>query len=88
MITTEEWAQLAVADVYPLPLAVETNWTSSGWEVAIVMVTEVGRGGHESTAVWSFDEPYSSESPPDGEAAAVTSEALKAFAARLRTLLA
>ena len=78
---------LKIGDVMPLPLMVETNWASEGWEVNVVLVTDVVPNGYSSVDVWTHTEPYRTESPGTDEAAEVTASAVTEFGRRLRALL-
>ena len=72
----------------PLPLMVETNWTMEGWEVNIVLVTDVVSNGYSSVDVWTHTEPYRNDSPDTDQAAEITATAVTEFGHRLRALLA
>lgn len=89
MITwDEEWPSLRHGDVYPLPLATETNWTADGWEVNVMVLHDASAGGYSSTPVWTYRTPYG-EPGREGldEANEVTQAATRAFAVRLREVL-
>lgn len=89
----ELWPRLRHGDVYPFPLATETNYTSDGWEVSVIAVAEVHNSGYSATTIWSYREPYQATEDAEidmspAEANRVTSAAVHAFALRLRDLLA
>lgn len=46
------WDELALrrGDVVPLPLATETNWRDSGYEVNVIVLLDVSEHGYDSTA--------------------------------------
>jgi hypothetical protein len=80
---------LRVGDVMPLPLMVETNWAAEGWEVNVILVTDVERSGYSSSLpIWSHLEPYTDLGGSTAEAQRVTDAALIAFGDRLRAVLA
>jgi hypothetical protein len=80
---------LRVGDVMPLPLMVETNWTTEGWEVNIILVTDVEKSGYNSSLpIWTHLEPYTDLGGSTAEAHRVTDAALLAFGDRLRSVLA
>jgi hypothetical protein len=84
----EKWPELRYGDVFPLPLATETNWADT-WQVNVLMLLQADGNGYSSRTVWSYTEPYAE--PGRGtreEAAEVTERALSAFADRLREVLA
>jgi len=78
---------LKIGDVMPLPLMVETNWATDGWEVNVVLVTEVVTNGYTSVNVWSYREPYRDGAQDTTEATRVTGAAITAFGYRLRAVL-
>jgi hypothetical protein len=89
MITwDEQWPSLRHGDVYPLPLATETNWTADGWEVNVMMRHDTSPDGYTSTPIWTYQAPYADpgRETPD-EADKVTRVATQAFALRLREVL-
>jgi hypothetical protein len=84
----EKWPDLRYGDVFPLPLATETNWVNESWEVNVVLLLAADESGYSCKNVWTYREPYvddRSTSPAD--AAAVTERAMSAFADRLQRLL-
>jgi len=83
----DEVRTLKAGDVMPLPLMVETNWGTAGWEVNVILVTEVGTDGYTSVNVWSHREPYRDDTQDTTEAARVTDAAITAFGRRLRAVL-
>ncbi|MFZ2165291.1 MAG: hypothetical protein WAV45_07485 [Propionibacteriaceae bacterium] len=84
----EKWPQLRGADVFPLPLASETNWTPSGWEVNVVLLTDVAARGFHGIPLWTHCEPYNTPGHAHSdEARAVTERALSEFGHRLREVL-
>lgn len=40
----QRWPQLRIGEVFPLPLATETNWMAT-WEVNVIMLTDVSPSG-------------------------------------------
>lgn len=80
------WPVLRLADVYPLPLATETNWAGDGWEINLVLVGDVQESGYSTLPLWSYREPYG-EGPQDQEVQAVHDRAMEALAGKLRALL-
>lgn len=85
----EQISTLQTGDVMPLPLMVETNWTQAGWEVNVILVTDVVSGGYSSIEpIWSHREPYGDRGAGSAEAERVTDAALMDFGRRLRTVLA
>lgn len=87
---SEEQVQvLRVGDVVPLPLMIETNWATEGWEVNVILVTGVESSGYDSSLpIWTHREPYTDLGGSNDEAQRVTDAALIAFGDRLRALLA
>ena len=84
----EQVETLRFGDVMPLPLMLETNWTTEGWEVNVILVTDVGPNGYSSyNEIWSHRQPYTDGGSPD-EAHRVTDDAVRAFGDRLRAVLA
>ena len=83
----EKWPQLRIGDVFPLPLATETNWAAT-WEVNVIMLTDVSPRGYSHITLWTYTEPYEDEDASPEAAAAVTDRAVRQFAFRLRDLLA
>ena len=80
---------LRVGDVMPLPLMVETNWAAEGWEVNVILVTDVEASGYSSyQPIWTHREPYTDLGGNTDEAQRVTDAALRAFGDRLRAVLA
>ncbi|MFT4163712.1 MAG: hypothetical protein QM650_00540 [Microlunatus sp.] len=79
---------LQTGDVMPLPLMVETNWAVEGWEVKVLLVSDVVKSGYSSVDVWTYTAPYSTESPDIAEADDVTETAIMKFGQRLREVLA
>lgn len=73
----------------PLPLMVETNWAAEGWEVNVILVTDVEPNGYTAVSpIWTHREPYTDCSTGPDEAHQVTGAAIAAFGDRLRTVLA
>lgn len=60
----ESWAALRLGDVYPLPLATETNWAADGWEVNLILVVEVQPSGYSAHPLWTYREPYGESRRP------------------------
>lgn len=83
----EKWPQLRIGEVFPLPLATETNWMST-WEVNVIMLTDVTPGGYSHVTLWTYTEPYANDDASPEAAAAVTDRAVTEFAFRLKALLA
>jgi len=84
----EKWSVLRRGDVFPFPLATETNWAASQWVVNVVALTEASESGYTSTPIWTYRAPYRDpDSPRPEEAQEVTSDAIHAFALRLREVL-
>ena len=88
----EQWRRLRRGEVYPVPLATETNLASDGWEVQVIVLMEVSDGGHSSIPIWTHKQPYRDAAGEslmtNEEAERVTQDALAEFAARLRDVLA
>lgn len=89
----EQWPRLRHGDIYPYPLATETNYTAGGWEVEVTAVISISPGGHSTAPIWTYRQPYAldeagAELMSPEEAHRVTQEAIAAFALRLRQLLA
>ena len=64
----------------PLPLMVETNWTAEGWEVNVILVTDVEPNGYTSgNAIWTHREHYRDLGARSSEAQRVTDSAITAF---------
>lgn len=89
----EQWPRLRHGDIYPYPLATETNYTPGGWKVDIAAVVGITDGGHSTAPIWTYRQPYAldeagGEMIGPQEAQRVTQEAITAFANRLRDLLA
>ena len=82
---------LATGDVIPLPLCIETNWANDGWEVNVLLVSDVTPNGYESYPVWTRREPYAQQGERAGtdpdEADRVLDHGLQRFAERLREVL-
>jgi hypothetical protein len=93
MAWDEQWERLGASDVFPFPLAVETNYTGAGWRVNLIVVLDVTGGGYEAIKVSEYAEPYlqqGSNGEPDmspSAAIAVRRRALAEFAQRLRRSL-
>ena len=83
----EQQHTLRVGDVMPLPLMIETNWATEGWEVNVTLVTHVDTGGYRSIDIWTHREPYGDGPRDEDEAARVTEAAATKFGLRLRELL-
>lgn len=81
---------LRTGDVMPLPLMVETNWGSDGWEVNVTLVTSVERSGYDSVDIWTYREPFRAGDTSQSveEADRVREAAVVEFGLRLRRLLA
>ena len=88
--SAQQQQTLRTGDVMPLPLMVETNWTTEGWEVNITIVTSVERSGYSSIDIWTHREPYRDRDGSQGaeEAGRVTEAAVLEFGLKLRRLLA
>ena len=85
----EQVKSLQTGDVMPLPLMLETNWTTEGWEVNVILVTEVESGGYSSVnPVWTHRQPYTDLGAGSDEAQRVMRDATRAFGSRLRAVLA
>lgn len=89
----EEWPRLRRSEVYPFPLATETNHTADGWEVNLVVLSAISGLGHSSITVASYTKPYGrnvggADDRSVDAANAVTDEALDFFARRLRKAMA
>jgi len=89
----EGWTRLRTEDVFPLPLATETNYTSEGWRVDLIVVLDVSAGGHQASVIATYEQPYVAgvDGAADMSPAAasdVTRAALEYFAERLRQALA
>ncbi len=86
--SAEQQRTLRVGDVMPLPLMVETNWASEGWEVNITLVVDVAHSGYSSVDIWTHREPYRDGAQGSDEAHRVTEAAVMEFGLKLRRLLA
>jgi hypothetical protein len=88
--SAQQQQTLRVGDVMPLPLMVETNWATEGWEVNITLVTSVEPHGYSSVDIWTHREPYREVDRSQGpeEAGRVTEAAVMEFGLKLRRLLA
>ena len=89
----EKWTRLRTEDVFPFPLATETNHTSAGWRVDLIVVLEVSAGGHRASVISTYEQPYvaGADAVADmspAEAGEVTRAALEYFADRLHQALA
>ncbi len=85
----EQVRTLRVGDVMPLPLMLETNWTTEGWEVNVIVVTDVEPSGYSSVnPLWTYREPYTDLGAGSDEAQRVMHAATVAFGDRLRAVLA
>ena len=85
----EQIETLRIGDVMPLPLMLETNWTVEGWEVNVILVTDVVQGGYTSVnPIWTHRQPYTDLGAGADEAHRVTDAAVVAFGDRLRAVLA
>jgi len=83
----QRWPQLRIGEVFPLPLATETNWMAT-WEVNVIMLTDVSPSGYSHVTLWTYTEPYEDDDASPEAAAAVTDRAITQFALRLKALLA
>ena len=84
----EKWPILRHGDVFPLPLAVETNWADS-WEVNVILLFDADENGYSSKPLWTYQEPYATPGyATREEAGQVTERALTLFTDRLQRLLA
>ena len=91
MITWEEkWRELRFGGIYPLPLATQTQHSEAGWEVSVVMLTEVeGGSGYGTVPIWTHREPATDDQSGDyAEGVQVTCRAVEKFARRLAEVLA
>jgi len=85
----ELWPRLRYGDVYPLPLATDTQWRSEGWVVEVVMLSDSVPSGYSSRPIFTYSEPYNPELGASSEEAdRVTKACTSAFADRLAALLA
>ena len=84
----ETWPVLRRGEVFPFPLATETNWAAGQWEVNVIAVLEASESGYSHTTIWTYRAPYRDpdRATPE-EAAEVTRDAVHAFALRLREVL-
>lgn len=88
----QQWPRLRRADVFPFPLATETNYAAEGWLVHLVVLAEAAGGWYACSLVASYTKPYGRDAfgwiDQSPEAAnAVTEEAVAFFADRLRSAL-
>lgn len=85
----EKWPMLRHGEVFPFPLATETNWSAEGWEVNVIAVSEASESGYAHTNIWTYRAPYrDSDHLSPEEAQEITRDAVHAFALRLREVLA
>jgi hypothetical protein len=86
-------ADLQRFDVVPFPLATAVHWTDAGFEIELVVVTEVHDSGYTSIPIASHTVAYANGRSP-GEGSAASAElavavraALAVFAERLAQAL-
>lgn len=80
-------------DVFPFPLATAAHWTDAGFEIELVLITEVQDSGYGAMPIASHTVAYASGRPPEQGSAASSEfdlalrEALGVFAGKLARAL-
>jgi hypothetical protein len=89
MVPVDPTVDLRKFDVFPFPLATAVHWTDKGFEIDLMVVTDVHDSGYSSTPIASHTVAYSSGRPPEtpGEDEAALREAWVVFARRLARAL-
>ncbi|MGY2130125.1 hypothetical protein [Blastococcus sp. SYSU DS0617] len=89
MVPVDPTVDLRRFDVFPFPLATGVHWTDKGFEIDLMVVTDVHDSGYSSMPIASHTVAYSSGRPPEtpAELEAALREAWVAFARRLARAL-
>jgi hypothetical protein len=93
MTPVDPTADLRRFDVFPFPLATAVHWTDVGFEIDLMVVTDVHDSGYSSTPIASHTVAYRSGRPPEqtsatsAELAAALRDAREVFARRLARAL-
>ena len=92
MVPVDPTVDLRRFDVFPFPLATAVHWTDKGFEIDLMVVTDVHDLGYSSTSIATHTVAYSSGRPREtsatpAELEAALREAFDVFARRLARAL-
>ena len=93
MVPVDPTVDLRRFDVFPFPMATAVHWTVEGFEIDLMVVTDVHDSGYASTPIASHTVAYSSGRPPEqtsatpAELEAALREAWVVFARKLARAL-